>query len=69
MARGTVNAKRAYGGSETEMLRVVVEQLNNVMAELDALYAKMDADFADVTNASTDYAATLEDDSSSIVLL
>jgi hypothetical protein len=66
MARGTVNAKRAYGGSDTELLKVVTEQLNNVMAELDALYAKLDADSG---VGDTDFAATLEDDSSSIVLL
>ena len=40
---------------EIELKRVMTA----LRDELDALYAKMDADFADVTNASTDYEATL----------
>lgn len=52
---------RSCGNSED--LRATINAMQADVAELRtqfvALLAKMDADFADVTNASTDYAASV----------
>lgn len=42
-------------------LQAVLIKQDEIIDQLKALTAKMDADFADVTNASTDYAASITD--------
>lgn len=72
MARGINNkfVKTAAAGSEEELHTLkgdeTIDAYNALKADFDdlrtqyvALLAKMDADFADVTNASVDYAASV----------
>ena len=42
-------------------LQAVLLKQDEILDQIKALTAKMDADFADVTNASTDYAASISD--------
>ncbi len=56
-ARAQFELTIADGSTEQAMLR----KLDEIIDQLAALTAKMDADFADVTNASTDYAASITD--------
>jgi hypothetical protein len=42
-----------------QQLTAILNDLTELRAQFVALLAKMDADFADVTNASTDYAASV----------
>ena len=58
MPRGTQDAKRQHSEGDTDLIKVLVDEVGRLRVELDALYAKMDADFADVTNASVDYATS-----------
>lgn len=52
-------------GSQKELKPVldsILTDLASLRAAFVALTAKMDADFADVTNASTDYASSVDPD-------
>lgn len=42
-------------------LQAVLIKQDELIDQIKALTAKMDADFADVTNASTDYASSISD--------
>lgn len=49
------------------LLDAARQDIANLRAAFVALTAKMDADFADVTNASTDYAASVDPDALNFV--
>lgn len=46
-------------GSQT--VKQILAKQDEIITQLKALTAKMDADFADVSNASVDYAAVITD--------
>lgn len=48
--------------AEKSALQAILVKQDEIIEKLKALTAKMDADFADVANASTDYAASVTDD-------
>lgn len=53
----------AQGFAKGDLYRVLVgvfNDLTEIHTQFKALTAKMDADFADVANASTDYAASVD---------
>lgn len=52
----TPSATNALNGS---LLGELVAIVNELSTAVNALTAKMDTDFADVTNASTDYASSV----------
>jgi hypothetical protein len=49
------DAKRAYGDSETELLKVLVDIVNALVTQLQVLVVKMDADTGG--GGETDYEA------------
>jgi hypothetical protein len=63
---GGLNGKyiKTYAPGSSEELSIdkhdeVVAAYNDLVTKFNALLAKMDADFADVTNAETDYASVI----------
>lgn len=63
MEKGRPNRVQEFTDTvpEKSSLQAVLVKQDEIIDLLKALTAKMDADFADVTNASTDYAAAITD--------
>lgn len=63
MAKGRKNDSREFTNTiaDKSATQAILEKQDEIIDLLKALTAKMDADFADVTNASTDYAASITD--------